>query len=176
MDLQNGIAGRYADEEYLHRVASAQDAARRAGVPVVHVAVRFRAGYPEISPDNPMFSRIAQSGALVEGEPSAEICPAVAPEAEDVVVTKQRVSAFTGSDLDVVLRSNGARHLVLAGVATSGVVLSTVRQAADLDFRLTVLSDGCLDRDQEVHRVLTERVFPVQATVSTVAEWTGSLG
>jgi nicotinamidase-related amidase len=61
---------------------------------------------------------------------------------------------------------------VLAGIATSGVVLSTVRQAADMDYRLTVLSDGCLDADPEVHRVLTEKVFPRQAEVSTVAEWT----
>ena len=56
-------------------------------------------------------------------------------------------------------------------MATSGVVLSTVRQAADLDYRLVVLADGCLDADPEVHRVLTEKVFPRQADVLTVADW-----
>ena len=81
------------------------------------------------------------------------------------------MSAFTGSDLQVVLRSIGAGTLVLTGIATSGVVLSTLRQAADLDYRLVVLSDGCLDADPEVHRVLTEKVFPRQAAVRTVAEW-----
>jgi len=81
------------------------------------------------------------------------------------------VSAFTGSDLQVVLRSLGAGTLVLTGIATSGVVLSTLRQAADLDYRLVVLSDGCLDADPEVHRVLTEKVFPRQAAVRTVAQW-----
>jgi nicotinamidase-related amidase len=81
------------------------------------------------------------------------------------------VSAFTGSDLQVVLRSLGADTLVLTGIATSGVVLSTLRQAADLDYRLVVLSDGCLDADPEVHRVLTEKVFPRQASVRTVAQW-----
>jgi len=60
---------------------------------------------------------------------------------------------------------------VLTGVATSGVVLSTLRQAADLDYRLTVLSDGCLDNDPEVHTVLTAKVFPAQAEVTTVAGW-----
>jgi nicotinamidase-related amidase len=82
------------------------------------------------------------------------------------------VSAFAGSDLDVVLRGLGAGTLVLAGIATSGVVLSTLRQAADLDYRLIVLADACLDADPEVHRVLTEKVFPRQAEVSTVAQWT----
>jgi nicotinamidase-related amidase len=50
-------------------------------------------------------------------------------------------------------------------------VLSTLRQAADLDFGLTVLADGCLDADPEVHRVLMEKVFPHQADVTTVADW-----
>jgi nicotinamidase-related amidase len=50
-------------------------------------------------------------------------------------------------------------------------VLSTVRQAADLDYRITVLADGCLDADPEVHRVLTEKIFPRQADVVSVAEW-----
>jgi nicotinamidase-related amidase len=91
------------------------------------------------------------------------------------VVVKRRVSAFTGSDLDVVLRGLGADTLVLTGIATSGVVLSTLRQAADLDYRLTVLDDACLDADPEVHRVLTEKVFPRQAAVRTVAHWTAEL-
>ena len=91
----------------------------------------------------------------------------MAPAPGDVVVTKRRVSAFTGSDLEVVLRAQGIDHLILTGIATSGVVLSTLRQAADLDYRLTVLADCCEDNDPEVHRVLLEKVFPRQATVTT---------
>jgi nicotinamidase-related amidase len=87
------------------------------------------------------------------------------------VVVKRRVSAFTGSDLAVILRARSVRTLVLAGIATSGVVLSTLREAADRDFGLTVLSDACADRDAEVHRVLLEKVFPRQADVVTVDDW-----
>jgi len=61
--------------------------------------------------------------------------------------------------------------MVLAGIATSGVVLSTLREAADKDYRITVLSDGCADADEEVHRVLTTKVFLRQADVMTVDEW-----
>jgi nicotinamidase-related amidase len=75
-----------------------------------------------------------------------------------------------------VLRAGEIRNLVLTGIATSGVVLSTLRQAADLDFGLTVLADGCLDGDPEVHRVLTEKVFPRQADVVSVEEWVKTLG
>ena len=87
-----------------------------------------------------------------------------------MVVTKRRVSAFSGSDLEVVLRAANIDTLVLTGIATSGVVLSTLRQAADLDYRLVVLADACLDADAEMHRVLTEKVFPRQADVLTVNE------
>ena len=64
---------------------------------------------------------------------------------------------------------------MLAGIATSGVVLSTLRQAADLDYRLTVLADGCLDADPDVHRMLVEKVFPRRAEVVSVADWVAGL-
>jgi nicotinamidase-related amidase len=95
----------------------------------------------------------------------------VAPQQGDIVVIKRRVSAFTGSDLEVVLRGLGIGTLVLTGISTSGVVLSTLRQAADLDYQLVVLSDACLDLDSEVHRVLTEKIFPRQADVRATSDW-----
>jgi nicotinamidase-related amidase len=90
-------------------------------------------------------------------------------------VTKRRVSAFTGSDLEVLLRAGDVEELVLCGISTSGVVLSTLRQAADQDYGLTVLRDACADGDEEVHRVLIEKVFPRQAEVLDVAEWAAGL-
>ena len=176
MDVQRAIVDRYPDADYLPRLRGAIDAARTSGVPVVYVVIGFRSGYPEISRRNKTFSAVSQTGAFVEGDVSSQIHPDVAPMPGDVVVTKKRVSAFTGSDLDVVLRAGDVGHLVLTGIATSGVVLSTLRQAADLDFGLTVLADGCLDADPEVHRVLTEKVFPRQADVVTVEEWVKTIG
>ena len=172
MDVQKQIVERFAeDPQYLARVRQAIDAARSAGVPVIYVVVGFRPGHPEVSARNLTFSALAGNGGFVTGEEGTQIHPQIAPEAEDVVVTKLRVSAFTGSDLEVVLRALEIDSLVLSGIATSGVVLSTLRQAADLDFRLTVLADACLDGDPEVHRVLIEKVFPRQARVMTVEQW-----
>jgi nicotinamidase-related amidase len=175
MDVQNGVVGRFGDENgYLHRLAAAADAARRNGVKVIYVVVGFRPGYPEISPRNKNFSALAGTGRFVDSDPATAIHPDVAPADGDVIAVKHRVSAFAGSDLDMVLRSAGIDSLVLAGIATSGVVLSTLRQAADLDYQLTVLADGCLDADPEVHRVLTEKIFPRQAEVVSTAEWIAS--
>jgi nicotinamidase-related amidase len=177
MDVQNGIVGRVGEqsEELLATLGRATAAARSAGVPVIYVRVAFRRGAPEVSPRTRAFSVVAGSGAMVDDDESTQIHPAVAPEPRDVVVVKKRVSAFTGSDLEVVLRGLGVDSLVLTGIATSGVVLSTLRQAADLDYDLTVLSDACADADPEVHRVLLEKVFPRQAAVVTTAAWVEQL-
>lgn len=176
MDVQQGIVDRFAgDDSYLPRLATAADAARAAGISVIYVRVAFRDGYPEVSTRNRSFSAIAGTGRFEPADPAVAIHPAVGPAAGDLVVTKLRVSAFAGSDLEVLLRAGQTEHLVLTGIATSGVVLSTLRQAADLDYRISVLSDGCLDADTEVHRVLLEKVFPRQATVLTIADWIAGL-
>jgi nicotinamidase-related amidase len=176
MDVQQDIVARFAGEDgYLDRLATAITAARAAGVMVGYVTIAFRPGYPEVSDRNKSFAAIAGSGRFTDGDPGSQIPAAVAPAPGEAVVIKRRVSAFAGSDLDVLLRARGADHLVLAGIATSGVVLSTLRQAADLDYRLTVLADGCLDADPEVHQVLLGKVFPRQAEVTTIADWAASL-
>ena len=175
MDVQRAVVDRFPDPSYLPRLREAIGAARPAGLPVIYVVVGFRPGYPEISPRNKTFGELARSGRIAAGDPGTEIHPDVAPESGEIVVTKRRVSAFAGSDLSLVLRAGDVDHLVLTGIATSGVVLSTLREAADLDFRLTVLADGCLDADAEVHQVLTGKVFPRQAEVSTVAAWAAAI-
>ena len=176
MDVQQSIADRFRGEAgYLPRLASAADAARGAGIRVIYVTIAFRPGYPEVSPRNRTFAGITGTGRYIDGDPGSLIHPAIAPAPGEVVIAKRRVSAFAGSDLDMVLQAGGVDSLVLAGIATSGVVLSTLRQAADLDYGLTVLADGCLDADPEVHRVLLEKVFPRQADVTTIADWTASL-
>jgi nicotinamidase-related amidase len=175
MDVQHAVVARHPDPEYLPRLRTAIDAARGAGVPVVHVTVGFRPGAPEIHPRNRMFGALAGRVSGPAEEAAMRIHPDVAPADGDLLVTKRRVSAFSGSDLDLLLRSQGVTSLILTGIATSGVVLSTLRQAADLDYGLTVLSDGCLDADPEVHRVLTGKIFPMQARVRTVADWAAEL-
>jgi nicotinamidase-related amidase len=171
MDVQQVIVDNYAsDTDYLDRLNQAIDKARSAGLPVIYVVVGFRPGFPEASSRNKSFAAIA-AGNRFAGPGALDIHPGAGHVEGDIVVTKRRVSAFTGSDLDVVLSAADVDSLVLTGIATSGVVLSTLRQAADLDFRLTVLADACLDADAEVHRVLTEKVFPRQADVVTVADW-----
>jgi nicotinamidase-related amidase len=168
MDYQNDIVSSYVAETktFLARAKELIHSARESGVQVIYVVVGFRPGYPEISPRNKSFSAIGKSGTrFVMGHAGADVHPDIAPQAQDLRVMKRRVSAFAGSDLELVLRARGIEHLILCGISTSGVVLSTLRQAADLDYQITVVADCCSDQDPELHRVLVDKVFPRQAEV-----------
>ena len=174
MDVQQGIVDRHpaAAAGYLSRLAGAIDTARARQISVIYVIVQFRSGHPEISDRNPSFAAIVAANRFVETDPAIAIPTRIAPAPAEPIVIKRRVSAFVGSDLDLLLRAGDIDTLVLTGIATSGVVPSTLRQAADLDYRLIALSDACFDADPEVDRVLVKKVFPRQAEVLTITEWT----
>jgi nicotinamidase-related amidase len=177
MDFQRMVVDSYAvdKEALLGGVKRLAVMARNSGAMVIHVVVGFQLGYPEVSGRNSVFSSLKAAGLLATGDPSAEIHPELTPLPGDVVVTKQRVSAFTGTNLDMILRSNNIDTLLLTGILTQGVVLSTLRHAADMDYRAVVVADGCSDKDPEVQRVLMEKIFPFQARVATVEEVIGTL-
>ena len=177
MDFQTVIVDSYAvgKEALLARTAGLIEASRQAGMMVVYVIVGFRAGHPEINPRNFTFAAVKKANLLVLSEANAAIHPAIAPEFGEVVVTKHRVSAFTGTDLDMILRANGIETLILAGIATSGVILSTIRHAADADYRIMVVEDCCSDKDEEAHRILFEKIFPAQAIIVVTDEIVGAL-
>lgn len=173
MDIQPPMAQSLPEPgPFIENLNRAIAHARRQNIPLLFVVVGFRSGYPEVSPLNQSFSRFKSGAACrLDDADASVVYDGIKREDTDIVIVKRRVSAFTGSDLEVVLRAGGIRSLILGGISTSGVVLSTVREAADKDYHITVLEDGCFDRDPETHRVLTEKVFPRQATVLSVADW-----
>jgi nicotinamidase-related amidase len=85
------------------------------------------------------------------------------------------VSAFAGTDLDLLLRAHDIETLILFGVATSGVVLSALLTAFDADSRLIVIKDCCADLDAELHRCLIDRHFPRVSAVITASEFQDAL-
>jgi nicotinamidase-related amidase len=122
------------DDEVAKRAAAALAAARLAGLPVIYVV-------PDGMQD--------------------QIHPLVAPAAGEPVLGKKSFSAFATTNLDELLREAGVGHLIIAGVATSGTVLSTTRWAVDTGYQVTVCADACADPDPAAHAALTdENVFP----------------
>jgi len=179
MDCQTAIVSIYAkpEQDFVDRASQVLRAARANGVTVIFVQVGFRPGLPEVSERNKLFANIKASPRhqkLFEGAAGA-IYPSLGPEPTDLVVTKHRVSAFTGTDLEMLLCANEIVTIVLFGIATSGVVLSTLLDASDSDYKLVVIKDCCADLDPELHSVLLQRLFPQRAEVVTANEFVSSL-
>ena len=137
MDCQAGIVSVYVKppEAFLAKASKALQAAREQGMQVVHVQVGFRPGLPEVSRRNKIFAAVLDSPQHQEffKGASGAIHPALGPEPGDIVVTKHRISAFTGTELAMILRAKEIETVVLFGIATSGVVLSTLLDAGDAD-------------------------------------------
>ncbi|GJD05549.1 hypothetical protein Gasu2_00130 [Galdieria sulphuraria] len=178
-DFQNDIMGFISPEKkesVLRGASKALYFAREKKIPVIHVGVRFRKGYPEISKRNKAFARIEGMGSvLIQGTPGSEHVRELLPTEGEYMVTKRRVGAHFNTDLETILSALEATHLVMCGVATSGVILSTLRWAADADYEITVIRDGVADGNDVVHDALLNHVFPSQADVLTADEWIKSM-
>lgn len=161
------------DDALIGRIAAVVRRARETGLRVIHVKVAFRPGVPEASPRNIFLSTVKASQPhqrFFQGN-SGKLHPGTGAEPGDLIVTKSRISAFSGTDLDLLLRANDIDTLILFGIATSGAVLSTALHAADFDYRIVVLKDCCADLDGDTHACLLEKILPRVATVMSSAEW-----
>jgi nicotinamidase-related amidase len=182
MDCQAGIISIYTKDDkdaFLGRASNVLNHARAAGMTVIHVQVGFRPGLPEVSSRNLLFGAIkssTQHQKLFEG-PLAVIPSVIGPREGEIVITKHRIGAFAGTDLAMILRAkDDIDTLVLFGIATSGVVLSTLLDASDRDFRLAVVKDCCADLDSTVHDCLINKFFPTRAAVLSAQEFAEASG
>lgn len=156
MDFQNDILKNAADPVAVAKnAATVLAGARKAGIPVYHVQHR--------------------GGAFEADTPGAAIIDEAKPLPTEKVFVKTKTGSFSTTPLDVTLRENGIDTMVLMGVTTSGCVLSTVRWAGDIGYKFIVVKDACGDRDEEVHRVLTEKIFGRQGMVLNTKDFLGLL-
>ena len=179
MDYQNGIVGMVDNgDELVAHTAELIRSFREHGGTIGYVRVAFADGDLENVPATSGMARniTPERRAFMHADaPATQIHDAIAPQPGDVVVRKQRVGAFSTTDLHEQLAARGIDTLLLAGISTSGCVHSTVLDAFDRDYRVIVLADACADPDAEVHRFLLEHVFPKRGEVIESSELERSL-
>ncbi|MFH8338446.1 cysteine hydrolase family protein [Streptomyces sp. AM6-12] len=178
MDLQGGILSHAPDADALiELIKGAIAEVRAAGGTIGYVRVAFtEEDWAAIPERNKPFGPLAAARLNHHEDPATQVDERIAPEDGDIVVRKVRIGAASTTDLYEQLDARGIDTLILSGISTSGVVLSTLTDAADRDYRVIVLSDGVADRDPEVHRVLLEKVFPMRAHVIDTARLRELLG
>lgn len=167
MDVQNGVVPSAPDPDaLLARLQAVIADARAAGATVAFVRVAFtEEDWAAVPETNQAFHRLAQAQGMHHEHASSQIDERIAPADGDIVVRKTRIGAMSTTDLHEQLAARGIDTLVLAGISTSGVVMSTLVEAVDRDYRVFVLADGVADQRDDVHRVMLDTVFPSRAHV-----------
>jgi nicotinamidase-related amidase len=158
------------DRNVLGTIAKLAAAGRAAGVPIIHVRHAYRPDYADLPQNMPLMRGMKKGELLKDGTWGAEIHSAVAPQGNDLVIRKTRVSSFYASELEALLAAQGITHLVLTGIATDGVVEGTARDGADRGYYITIPEDTCATMSEEAHRVVLKGVLGFLATVCTADE------
>ena len=161
-----------ARERVIEAAGALLAGARRAGLPIVHIRIAFRPDYADLVENCPLFRNTAKAGAVQEGSWGAQFHEGLGPDEkrpDEYVVHHLRTSGFIGTPLELILSKLGARHLIVAGVATHSTVEMTVRHAVDLGYHVTVAADACAAAPQALHNAALESM-QLLAGISTVEQ------
>lgn len=167
MDVQNGVVASITEPNaLLERIRGTIAVLRAAGSTIGYIRVAFTeddwAAVPE---SNTAFRQLAEAKGMHHEDAASQIHEQIAPADGDIVVRKTRIGAMSTTDLHEQLTERGIDTLILTGISTSGVVLSTLVEAVDRDYRVVVLADGVADHRHDVHDILLNTVFPSRGHV-----------
>lgn len=162
-----GFCDQVTERGVIERTATAIGRARASGIPVVYVVVGFSPGYADWPEHSPLFAAARDGERVVLGTWGTRVHDALEPAPGEPVVEKRRVNPFLGTHLDMLLRNLGVNTLLLTGVSTDLVVLSTAREGHDRDYRVEVLEDATAASDPKVHAMAVELAART-AAVTTV--------
>ena len=187
-DLQNDViidGGAFADsgapahaksQNVVENVAKLAGAARKAGVPVIHVLYIVEQGAPGLKQNAPLFQGVKEADALVRGTWGAAPAEGLEPRDGDHVVEKMRMNAFFETRLDILLRGLGVDTIVVTGAWTNMSIEHTARHGADAGYEVVVASDGTSTTGDEWQRAALEYAMTNVGQVATCAEITLGLG
>jgi nicotinamidase-related amidase len=142
--------------------------ARENGMTVIYTRVAFRPDFSDLNANSPLLKVVEQSGCLKDGSALADIIPELAPAAEDVVITHQRVGGFV-PELTAVLEERGIDTLVFAGVATNASLEGTARAASDAGYRVIIAEDASSAATLVAHQASIESLG-LLAEIASVAD------
>ncbi|CAB5339896.1 unnamed protein product [Rhizophagus irregularis] len=157
-DYQNDVVGMFQTTNILNQFLvnsktlfqEVHQAKQKKNISSFSVGLSFRPGYPEVSTNNRYIEKLRNTGRLTEGNKGAEFIDGMIPREDDIVIKKRRIDAFYNTDLQMILQLRNIRHIILSGIATGDVILSTCRSAADRDLNVTVVRECCFDGNESI--------------------------
>ena len=187
-DLQNdviGEGGAFADsgapahaksQNVVENVKRLAEAARKAGMPVIHVHYIVEQGAPGLKQNAPLFVGVKEANALVRGSWGAAPVVGLEPRPGDHVVEKMRMNGFYDTRLDILLRGLGADTIVITGAWTNMSIEHTARHGADAGYEVVVVSDGTSTTGDEWQHAALNYAMTNVGQVADTDEVAGALG
>src|SRR6059058_5732658 len=187
-DMQNDViveGGAFADsgapahaqsQNVVENVQGLAEAARAAGVPVIHVWYIVEQDAPGLKQNAPLFEGVKGANALVRGSWGAAPVDGLEPKDGDHVVEKMRMNGFYNTRLDILLRGLGAETIVIAGAWTNMSIEHTARHGADAGYSVVVVSDCTSTTGDEWQQAALNYAMTNVAQVANVDEVVGALG
>ena len=187
-DLQNDViseGGAFADsgapahakdQNVVENVKRLAGAARKAGMPVIHVHYIVEEGAPGLRQNAPLFVGVKEANALVRGSWGAAPADGLEPQPGDHIVEKMRMNGFYDTRLDILLRGLGAETIVITGAWTNMSIEHTARHGADAGYEVLVVSDGTSTTGDEWQQAALNYAMTNVARVVSTEEAVQALG
>ena len=144
-------AQRVIDDNTLENTNKVIAFARDSKHLIAHVRVGFDSEYTNCPKNSPMFSKSPEKDILKIGTWGLEFHESIDVKPHDRIITKHRVSALYGTNLEPLMRANNIQNILMCGVSTTYVVESTARELHDRDYNVTVVSDACNAASKQQH-------------------------
>jgi biuret amidohydrolase len=157
----------------LPRAARALARARDRDMFVAYSRLAFDSSYTTLTSRAPRLAGIREAGIAQADSAGAAICSEIQPLPGELVVDKCGIDPLIGTPMIASLLSRGITEIALGGVATSHVVESAARHAADLGFEVAVLADLCAAQEKSLHEHAILHTLPFYATVASSEEYLG---
>jgi len=164
------------EQNVVENIRRLAEVCRSRGVMIIHVWFVVEPGAPGVTLNAPLFEGLVDSKAMVRGTWGAAPAPGLEPQPGDYIVEKIRMSAFEGSNLEIVLRSGGRDTLINTGAWTNMSVEHTSRTAADKGYFVIVPEDCCSTMNADWHRASVQYALTNVAAVTKVSEVIAALG
>jgi len=186
-DLQNDViieGGAFADsgapahatqQNVVGNAARLAAACREKGIPVIHVYYLVNEGAPGLKVNAPLFEGVAE-GALVRGTWGAAAVDGLEPEDGDFIVEKMRMSAWEGTELELVLKGTNRDTVIVTGAWTNMSIEHTSRTGADKGYYMVVPEDACSTVDDDWHAAAINYALQNVSTVTNVDAVISGLG
>jgi nicotinamidase-related amidase len=188
-DLQNDViseggafddgkaaSGHATKQNVVANVKRLAEAARAAGVPVIHVHYIVEPGAPGLKLNAPLFQGIVDAKAIVRGTWGAAPVDGLEPQDGDHVIEKLRMNGFYDTKLDILLRGLGVEKVVITGAWTNMSIEHTARHAADAGYEVVVVSDGTSTISDEWQDAALNYAMNNVGTVADASTVVGALG